>query len=269
MNLIFRWTLLAIGLVVAVAGVHAAPLLPAPELAADGRVEVAAHAGLVEDAQSTLLVADVRQRFESGQVTAAPAAGINLGYTKSAWWVGFRVPAHAAGNPRKDRLMEIGFPTLDHVEFYRPGATAPVVVGDHYPFGERPIRHRNFVFDLPADTPDNAWVLLRVRSEGTLSVPLTLWTPSTARNAAASCSSLGTGPVREPVVAGAFDTADRALVTTTWSNPSVHCGAASEVISVAVPGAIPAVGDMAGDAAASVPAMAASTIADALAIPSR
>lgn len=174
----FRWTLCAIGLVVAVAGVHAAPLLPAPELAADGRVEVAAHSGLIEDPQSTLSLEDVRQRFASGQVTAAPAAGINLGYTPSAWWVGFRVPAHAAGNARKDRLIEIGFPTLDHVEFYLPGATTPVVVGDHYAFNERPIRHRNFVFDLPADTPDNAWVLLRVRSEGTLSVPLTIWTPS-------------------------------------------------------------------------------------------
>ncbi len=178
MYYIFRWTLQVVGLIVAMAGVHAAPLLEAPELTADGRVEVAAHAALVEDARSTLLVADVRQRFESGQVTTAPAAGVNLGYTQSAWWVGFRVPAHAAGIARKDRLMEIGFPTLDHVEFYRPGATAPVVVGDHYPFSERPIRHRNFVFELPADTPDGAWVLLRVRSEGTLSVPLTIWTPS-------------------------------------------------------------------------------------------
>ena len=111
------------------------------------------------------------------QVTMAPSAGVNLGYTRSAWWVGFRVPAHPAGKVPKERLIEIGFPTLDHIEFYGAASTKPTVVGDLYPFDERPIRHRNFVFELSADTPDNALILLRVRSDGTLSVPLTLWTP--------------------------------------------------------------------------------------------
>lgn len=173
-----RCVLLVIGLIFAAAEVSALPLLPAPELAADGRVDVGMQAGLVEDVQSSLEVEDVRRRFASGQVSAAPAAGVNLGYTQSAWWVGFHVPPAVPGSSRKERLLEIGFPTLDHIEFFLPASNHPTLVGDHYPFSDRPIRHRNFVFELPPDLPDNALILLRVRSEGTLSVPLTVWTPA-------------------------------------------------------------------------------------------
>lgn len=174
----FRRALLIIGLIFVVPGVQALPSLTAPELTADGRVDVGAHAGLVEDVNSSLTLDDVRQRFASGQFMGATSAGVGLGYSQSAWWVGFPVPEYAPGKARKERLIEIGFPTLDHIEFYLPGSSLPTVVGDLYPFSERPIRHRNFVFELPPDLPDGALVLLRVRSEGTLSVPLTVWTPA-------------------------------------------------------------------------------------------
>ena len=173
-----RWAVLLIGLVLVSTALHALPQIPSPENTAEARVDAGIHAGLVEDPQSSLTVLAVRQLFDLGQVTLAPAAGVNLGYTRSAWWVGFRVPAHPAGKVPRERLIEIGFPTLDHIEFYGTASTTPTVVGDLYPFDERPIRHRNFVFELPADTPENALVLMRVRSEGTLSVPLTVWTPS-------------------------------------------------------------------------------------------
>jgi diguanylate cyclase (GGDEF)-like protein len=159
-------------------GANALPVVPGPEMTSLGRVEIGAFAGLLEDAQSSLTVESVREFFESGQATLAPSGGVNLGYTRSAWWVGFNVPAHPEGRKPEDRLIELGFPTLDDIAFYGPAATRPMVVGDQHPFDERPIRHRNFVFELPAETPAGALVLMRVRSEGTLSVPLTIWTPA-------------------------------------------------------------------------------------------
>jgi diguanylate cyclase (GGDEF)-like protein len=167
-----------VGFVVPACGAMAQPLLPMPELEQDGRVDIGKYARLVEDAQSNLTVETVRQRFESGQVTPPPATGLNLGYTASSWWFGFRLPGGGADKAAIGRVIEVGFPTLDHIDFYLPNATQPITVGDRQPFADRPIRHRNFVFELPANTPEGSLVLMRVRSEGTLSAPLTLWTPA-------------------------------------------------------------------------------------------
>jgi diguanylate cyclase (GGDEF)-like protein len=178
MRFLLQLIVLLAGILAPVSGALAQPLLPKPELQQDGRVVVDKYVRLVEDAQSNLTVEDVRQRFESGQVTLPPAAGLNLGYTPSAWWFGFRLPGGSTDKSATSRIVEVGFPTLDHIDFYLPNSTKPISVGDHHPFAERPVRHRNFVFDLPAATPEGSLVLMRVRSEGTLSAPLTLWTPS-------------------------------------------------------------------------------------------
>lgn len=138
---------------------------------------MAAFAGLVEDPHGTLSVDAVRERFAAGHFTPAAASGVNLGYTRSAWWVGFRLPAHPDGLAPQPRVLEIGFPTLDRIDYFAPGASVPRVVGDHYPFADRALRHRHFAFGVPAGQADSGLVVLRVQSDGTLSVPVVVWSP--------------------------------------------------------------------------------------------
>ncbi len=108
----------------------------------------------------------------------APAGGIALGYHRSAWWIGVQVPAASLHAADKRLIIEVGFPTLDRIDYYPPGTDVPVISGDHLPFAERQIAHRNFAFIVAPSTENgNSLALLRVQSEGTLSVPLTLWTP--------------------------------------------------------------------------------------------
>jgi diguanylate cyclase (GGDEF)-like protein len=161
-------------------GVQALPAPPAPETLAEGRVDLTPFVGLIEDPNGDLPLSEVRRRFYAGETIPAKLGGVNLGYSRSAWWIGFR-PAVANAIPlpgARQHLLEVAFPTLDRIEFYSPGSVTPVITGDLVPFAQRPIAHRNFVFDLPPAMDAADLVLLRVRSEGTVSVPLTLWSPT-------------------------------------------------------------------------------------------
>ena len=160
------------------AGVLALPVALAPDRAADGQIDLTPYIALVEDPEGRLSVDDVRSRFEAGTVAPAAPSGVNLGLTRSAWWIGFSIPPQGSPKEAAPYLLELGFPTLDRVDYYAPGSQTPVLTGDLVPFAQRPVAHRNFVFGLEASGSAPALVLLRLESAGSLSVPLTLWTPA-------------------------------------------------------------------------------------------
>ena len=75
------------------------------------------------------------------------------------------------------RWLELTYPILDSVELWtvRDGAIRQrFTTGDALPFEERPLRHRNFVFPLELE-PGKTTILLRVRTDGVVQVPLRLW----------------------------------------------------------------------------------------------
>jgi diguanylate cyclase (GGDEF)-like protein len=175
-SLIVRWIFLFLSLLL-VQPLGAFSVAPSPETSG-GRVDLAPYARLLEDPAGELDVVDVRRRFATGKAVPARNEGISLGYTRSVWWIGVRVPADAADETDKRRIIEVGFPTLDRIDFYAPGSSTPVIAGDLLPFAERQIAHRNFAFYAdPAPRDGDGLILLRLQSEGTLSAPLALWTP--------------------------------------------------------------------------------------------
>lgn len=100
----------------------------------------------------------------------------NFGYSDSAYW--FRVRLVNAELRALDALLAIHYPLLDHIELYmfeQGQLIFDAVTGDTYPFAQRPLRHRDFLFpitlhwDVPVD------VYIKVRTEGSTQVPITLW----------------------------------------------------------------------------------------------
>jgi diguanylate cyclase (GGDEF)-like protein len=143
------------------------------------RQDLAPYLVALEDPVGTLTIEDVRRQFAAGAFGPVdPKKGFNKGYTRSAWWLAFQIQT-PIGNRSTDLpwLLELAFPTLDVVELYRPGTSLPSRAGDTYPFSERPIRHVNFVFPMTTATPAVETVFLRVQSQGTLTAPLTAWSP--------------------------------------------------------------------------------------------
>jgi len=118
---------------------------------------------------------DPRKEYALDDVTAPtarwapiPSKHVNFGYTRSAYW--FRLPLENPGAGPKNMLLEIDFPTLDHVSLYKPAPGGGYMVsetGDRLPFAQREILDANFLFrlDLPAGT---STCYLRVETAGSL-----------------------------------------------------------------------------------------------------
>lgn len=143
---------------------------------ATGSYSLAQCFDVLEDTRSTYRVVDLEMPVIAAQFHPAAVEGdVNFGYTASAYWLRCSLITRSAGA----WLLEIGYPTLDHVQVYTPlsnGSYRMQESGDHLPFSTRVYPHRNFVFPLEF-TPGTTTIYLRVQSEGALTIPATLWSP--------------------------------------------------------------------------------------------
>ena len=121
---------------------------------------------------------DTARRFASNDTPTA-----NFGYTSSAYWLRFELQSDPGYSG--PLLLELRFPSIDAVEFYRPvrGAQeslgpALTLAGDTRDWQEREFKHRMHVFRLDAPRSGVETYHLRVASEGVLTVPLFLWRES-------------------------------------------------------------------------------------------
>lgn len=152
-----------------------------PPLAVDGQTPsyaVAPHIDYLEDHDGALTIAEVADAGRNEKFLPVPVTGgneINFGYSASTFWLRFVVDITTP--VQNDLLLEVGFPSLDHVVFFSEtdGNWQKQETGDLMPFAARPIIHRNFVFPLNRHQPGSYTYYLRINSAGTLTVPLRLW----------------------------------------------------------------------------------------------
>jgi diguanylate cyclase (GGDEF)-like protein len=135
------------------------------------------HVEVLEDPSHALTIETARAAG-AGFVQHGNAAA-NFGYSYSAWWLRFRLPADVT--EPGDWLLEIAFPSLDRIDLYLPGrlpaggvAWVAKHAGDAKPWGTREVKHRNHVFRLVPDIAREEWVYLRVQSHSVVTVPLQL-----------------------------------------------------------------------------------------------
>lgn len=141
-------------------------------------IALAPHAFVLEDEGQQLDAETAATAFRQGGFSARNPGGgdINFGYTASAIWIA--LPLKRTDGEPGDWLLEVGHPSLDRVEFYLPqvrGGYRRQVAGDLQPFGSRPFAHRNLVFPMNLPAGQEVLALARVTSEGSLTIPLTLW----------------------------------------------------------------------------------------------
>lgn len=101
---------------------------------------------------------------------------INKGYDNRGHW--FRVELKNSSGHDLDRLLEIAYPLLDFIEFYEVRNNQlirKITTGDELPFSARPVANTSFVIPLKLDAGSITTVFLRIRTQGTLLVPLVLW----------------------------------------------------------------------------------------------
>ena len=163
-------------------------LLPALASAVDfddktRRLPLGQVMAVLEDSERDASIEEVLARDAAGQFVPHDAEVLNAGYSRSAFWL--RIDLHY----RTDRSRELGrwwlelaYPPLDHLDLYLPdgqgGYRLAQASGDALPFGERQIQHRNHLFELELPPNQPQRIYLRLESQGSIQVPLTLWAPA-------------------------------------------------------------------------------------------
>lgn len=144
------------------------------------RYALAAGVEYLQDAEGGLEITDVLAADKAGKFRAVADVRfgneINFGYSRATYWLRWTVDVREP----VAMLLEVGFPSLDHVALYQEqsGQWQAVNAGDLEPFSARAIAHRNFVFPVNLNQVGQHTMYLRVASQGTLTVPLTLWQPA-------------------------------------------------------------------------------------------
>ena len=100
---------------------------------------------------------------------------LNFGFSDSAIWVRFSL-VNATSAPI-ERLFSVGYALLDEViiEVRQNGEIHRFEYGDLKPFAERDFYHRHFIVPLRFEGKERIDIRMRVVSESSLRVPITLW----------------------------------------------------------------------------------------------
>lgn len=162
-------------------------LLPALASAVDfddktRRLPLGQVMAVLEDPNRGASIEDVLALEAAGRFVTHHDEVLNAGYSRSAFWL--RVDLHYRTEQSGDLArwwLELAYPPLDHLDLYLPdgqgGYRLAQQSGDALPFSERQIKQRNHLFELylPPNQPQR--IYLRLESQGSIQVPLTLWEP--------------------------------------------------------------------------------------------
>ena len=160
----------------AAAPADVAPLILTADTA---RLSLAGHAELLIDTAGNLTVGDITSQAYASRFT--PIANINesYGYSLAPHWVRFSL---RQDDPRaREWLLEVMHAYLDDVRLYSPDGTGGYRMrrtGDRVPFGVREVDYHNFVYRLPLEGTEPQTFYLRLQTEGNLSFPLEIWSPT-------------------------------------------------------------------------------------------
>ncbi|MBU0995237.1 MAG: SpoIIE family protein phosphatase [Proteobacteria bacterium] len=156
-------------------------LLAAPKIILERGISsypLGAGLAYLEDKNGDLAIADVDTPEMAESFVRNETGVINFGFTSSVYWIKFNVENE---NPEvKNWLIEIGYPHLDSLKFFFPDGNGGYHIkksGDLLPFTEREINHRLFLFKLHIETGQSQEVFLRVKTQSSFQVPLTIWEP--------------------------------------------------------------------------------------------
>jgi len=143
-------------------------------------VSLTDYFAVLEDPNRALTLNDVQQPDRASRFIAvqASAAALNYGYTRSAYWL--RLTLRNDDDRPVERMFEIGYARLAHVQFYQPvadGTYQSLTTGSVMPFATRPYENRFFVFPLILPAHSEQVYYIKLDSMSSILVPARLWEP--------------------------------------------------------------------------------------------
>lgn len=144
-------------------------------------VSLTAYFEYLEDPGAAWTLKDVMEpaRADDFRPPTNPSSeAIGFSYTRSAVWL--RLPLTNPGNQPLQRLLEINYTLLAHIDFYAPDAQGVYQVtqtGYARPYTNRPIPGRFFLLPVTLPPQSQQMVYLRVETPNSLNIPARMWEP--------------------------------------------------------------------------------------------
>lgn len=149
--------------------------------ASAGPVEVGSQTGSLELGPQTSYVEDSRGSFALDELAMVSGNGrwientdhtLTFGYTGSVYW--FKTELVNVDDMERSFYVEIAYPVIDYITVYilRKTGMDEIRMGDKYPFAQRPVDHRNFVFPLTFSPNEPVTLIMRVETTSSMQIPL-------------------------------------------------------------------------------------------------
>jgi len=109
----------------------------------------------------------------------APSPSFSLGYTKTSYWLRFNTITKASR--LKQIFLEVSYPLHDRLELYIPdsqGRYNQTIVGDSFPFNDRPIKSTRFLFELDLEAISGKAIYIKIRSDSSMRIGMRLYSPA-------------------------------------------------------------------------------------------
>lgn len=144
----------------------------------DAQLALSPYVSYRHDAGGVDRIDDAWQRVARGEFAPLPGGSAAFGFQSGAYWFHAAIVNRNASEPRWLLLQQ--YPLSDRIDVYArypDGRTVHMAGGDTLPFAARSIsyRHPNFLLELPEG--ERVELLVRVRSQSSMQVPLVLYTP--------------------------------------------------------------------------------------------
>ena len=138
---------------------------------------------IVRNDDGALTIDDVISDRAAGTFRPADPGAIAQGITPAAYWYRVTLRNDAPAGSNTNWVLEVDYPPLDEVDFYfrRRMQVDHVATGDQRPLSADQLRYRTYAVALALPPGERVELYLRVRTEGSHQVPLTLWSQEAFR----------------------------------------------------------------------------------------
>lgn len=138
-------------------------------------VNLGKHCLYLEDEEENFEITDVSSPLFQAVFRPIEKKQPGFGYTNSVFWLKCNIE-----NKSKNKLrffLEIAYPMLDDIRLFSPVSKSSfdeIRTGDNYPFLQRPIEFRNFLFPMEVNSSQVYTFYLRISHKGAMVVPLVI-----------------------------------------------------------------------------------------------
>jgi AraC-like DNA-binding protein len=134
----------------------------------------------IEDVSGNLTINDITAGARRSDAwRAAEEDVLNAGFSSSTFWIRFTLSNIT--DKSITVFIEETFPLLSEISLFyptSPGLYEEMAAGARYEFSKRPVMHPSFVFPVTIEARGNATIYIRVRSSGSIIVPLKIHSQS-------------------------------------------------------------------------------------------